>query len=96
MDSGILSRFLGCWDQDFYGGQEIQAFENEWSHYFGVKHAIAVNSCTSGLYCAVGASGVGPGDEVIVSHIQWQHLLPARLFSMQCLYLLILNQTFFV
>ncbi|HEY9206258.1 MAG TPA: DegT/DnrJ/EryC1/StrS family aminotransferase [Candidatus Methanoperedens sp.] len=67
IDSGILSRFIGCWDPDFYGGPEIQAFEKEWADYFGVKHAIAVNSCTSGLYCAAGASGIGPGDEVIVS-----------------------------
>ena len=67
MESGILSRFLGSWHPDFYGGPEVQVFEKEWADYFDVKHAIAVNSCTSGLYCAVGASGVGPGDEVIVS-----------------------------
>ena len=65
--SGILSRFLGCWHEDFYGGPEVQAFEKEWADYFNVKHAIAVNSATSGIYSAVGASGVGPGDEVIVS-----------------------------
>jgi len=65
--SGCLSRFLGTWHEDFYGGPEVRAFEEEWAQYFGVKHAIAVNSATSGLYCAVGASGVGPGDEVIVS-----------------------------
>lgn len=67
IDSGVLSRFLGCWDKDFYGGSEILALEKEWTDYFNVKHAIAVNSCTSGLYCAVGAAGLGPGDEVIVS-----------------------------
>ncbi|MDO8558220.1 MAG: DegT/DnrJ/EryC1/StrS family aminotransferase [bacterium] len=67
LDSGILSRYLGSWDKDFYGGPEVQAFEKEWARYFGVKHAIAVNSCTSGLQCAVGAAGIGPGDEVIVS-----------------------------
>jgi dTDP-4-amino-4,6-dideoxygalactose transaminase len=39
----------------------------DWAEYFGVKHAISVNSCTSGLYCAVGATGVEPGQEVIVS-----------------------------
>lgn len=65
--SGCLSRFLGCWHEDFHGGPEVRAFEEEWASHFGVKHAIAVNSATSGLYCAVGASGVGPGDEVIVS-----------------------------
>ena len=32
-----------------------------------MKHAISVNSATSGLYCAVGAIGTEPGDEIIVS-----------------------------
>jgi perosamine synthetase len=65
--SGIFSRFLGVWHEDFYGGPEIQTLEKEWAEYFSVKNAIAVNSATSALYCAVGATGVGPGDEVIVS-----------------------------
>lgn len=67
LDSGVLSKFLGCWHEDFYGGSEVRALESEWAAYFGAKHAVCVNSCTSGLYCAIGASGVGPGDEVIVS-----------------------------
>jgi dTDP-4-amino-4,6-dideoxygalactose transaminase len=67
LKSGVLSKFLGVWHKNFYGGPEVQALEKEWAKYFKVKYAIAVNSCTSGLYCAVGACGVGPGDEVIVS-----------------------------
>ncbi len=67
IDSGILSKYLGCWHEDFFGGPEVRAFEEEWAAYFGAKHAIAVNSCTSGLQAAVGAAGIGPGDEVIVS-----------------------------
>ncbi|HDY87003.1 MAG TPA: DegT/DnrJ/EryC1/StrS family aminotransferase [bacterium] len=67
LDSGVLSRFLGCWHSDFYGGPEVQALEKEWAEYFNIKHAVAVNSCTSGLYCAVGATGIEPGEEVIVS-----------------------------
>lgn len=67
IESGILSRFLGAWHADFYGGPEVQAFEREWAAITGVKHGISVNSCTSGLYAAVGAAGVGPGDEIIVS-----------------------------
>lgn len=66
LDSGILSRYLGCWDDDFYGGPEVQAFEKEWAVFFGVKHAIAVNSCTSGLIAALGSIDLEPGDEVIV------------------------------
>ncbi len=65
--SGVLSKFLGCWDEDFYGGPEVRALEAEWATYFGAKHAVAVNSATSGLYAAVGASGISPGDEIIVS-----------------------------
>jgi len=67
MKTGILSKFLGSWHKYFYGGPEIQAFEKEWAEYFNVKHAIAVNSATSGLYCAIGAVKIGPGDEVVVS-----------------------------
>jgi len=32
-----------------------------------VKHSVSVNSATSGLYAAIGALGIGYGDEVIVS-----------------------------
>lgn len=66
LKSNILSRYLGAWHEDFYGGPEVKSFEKEWARFFKVKHAIAVNSATSGLYCAVGALGIGPGDEVIV------------------------------
>lgn len=64
---GVLSGFLGSWHKDFYGGPEVLAFEKEWARYFKVKHAIAVNSATSGLIAAAGALGLSPGDEVIVS-----------------------------
>ena len=67
LKSGILSRYLGCWHDDFYGGPEVQAMEKEWAEFYGVKHAISVNSATSALYCAVGAVGTEPGDEIIVS-----------------------------
>lgn len=67
LDSGVLSKFLGTWSPDFFGGPTVQALEREWAAYVGVKHAITMNSATSGLYAAVGAAGAGPGDEVIVS-----------------------------
>jgi dTDP-4-amino-4,6-dideoxygalactose transaminase len=67
LDSTVLSKFLGTWSPDFFGGPRVQALEREWASYFGVKHAVSVNSATSGLYAAAGACGIGPGDEVIVS-----------------------------
>ena len=65
--TGVLSQYLGEWSPDYYGGRMVQAFERAWEKYFKVKHAVAVNSNTSGLMAAVGAIGVEPGDEVIVS-----------------------------
>lgn len=67
LDSHILSKYLGCFHEDFYGGPQVRTLEREWADYFSVKHAIAVNSCTSGLFAAVGAMGVEPGDEIIVT-----------------------------
>lgn len=67
MQTGVLSKYLGCWDSDFYGGPKVQEFERAWEKYFNVKHAIAVNSLTSGLTTAIGSIGIEPGDEVIVS-----------------------------
>jgi len=67
LESGVLSQYLGCWDDDFFGGPKVQEFERECEAYFDVKHAITVNSWTSGLVAAVGAIGIEPGDEVIVT-----------------------------
>lgn len=67
VESGVLSQFLGCWDPDFYGGSKVQEFERQCEDYFNVKHAITVNSWTSGLIAAIGAIGIEPGDEVIVT-----------------------------
>lgn len=67
IESGVLSQFLGVWHADFYGGPKVQEFERMCEAYFGVKHAVTVNSWTSGLTAAVGAVGIEPGDEVIVS-----------------------------
>jgi len=67
VESGVLSKFIGSWDPDFFGGPKVQEFERECERYFGVKHAVTVNSWTSGLVAAVGAIGIEPGDEVIVS-----------------------------
>lgn len=67
MDSGILSDFEGSNNQWFLGGPEVKAFEAEWAEYYGCKHAVSMNSATSCLMAAVGAAGVGPGDEVITT-----------------------------
>ena len=68
LDSGVLSGFLGSWHENyFYGGEKVREFEAAWSEFVGAKHSVSFNSNTSGLVAAVGAAGVGPGDEVIVA-----------------------------
>ena len=67
LKTGVLSQFLGSWSPDFFGGENVLKFENDCKSFFGVKHAITVNSWTSGLVAAIGAIGIEPGDEVIVS-----------------------------
>jgi len=66
IQSGILSQFLGSHSEEFYGGQKVKQFEADCQDYFGVKHAITVNSWTSGLIAAIGALDINPGDEIIV------------------------------
>jgi perosamine synthetase len=67
LESGNLSGFLGSWSDRFYGGPQVREFEKEWAELFEVDHAVSFNSWTSGLVAAVGAIGIEPGDEVIVS-----------------------------
>ena len=66
MDSDCLSGFYGSWGDEFMGGPRVRAFEAAWAARFGSKHAVSVNSATSGLVAAMGAIGLGPGDEVIL------------------------------
>jgi perosamine synthetase len=64
---GVLSGYIGAAGEAFMGGERVRAFEAQAAAYFGVRHALAVNSWTSGLVCAVGALGIEPGDEIITT-----------------------------
>lgn len=52
-------------------GPETIAFENELAAFVGVPHVVTVNSCTSALFLALVAHGIGPGDEVICPSLTW-------------------------
>ena len=65
--SGVLSAYIGAPGEAFMGGEQVRAFETKAAAYFGVKHALGVNSWTSGLIAEVGAIGVEPGDEIITT-----------------------------
>ncbi len=65
--SGILSQFVGSVGRNFYGGPMVKKFERKCEKYFKIKYAVTVNSWTSGLIAIIGAIGIEPGDEVIVT-----------------------------
>lgn len=48
-------------------GPVTAQFEAEFAQYVGTRHAVAVNSCTSGLFLSLLALGIGPGDEVVTT-----------------------------
>lgn len=50
-------------------GPRTERFEQELAAYVGTRHAVAVSSCTAGLYLAMHALGLGEGDEVITSPV---------------------------
>lgn len=49
----------------FILGEEVSAFEKEFSAYQNAASGIAVNTGTSALHLALLSAGIGPGDEVI-------------------------------
>lgn len=81
LDSGELSGFIAYSGKEFWGGRKVRALELAFKQSFGVEHAIAVNSATSGLHCAIAATGVGPGDEVIVPPYTMSASASAVLFT---------------
>lgn len=47
-------------------GPKTAGFESALAAYLGVKHVVAVNSCTAALHIALVAARIGPGDDVLV------------------------------
>jgi len=47
-------------------GGEVEAFEEEFAAYCGVKHCISVGNGLDALHLILRAMNIGPGDEVIV------------------------------
>ena len=63
IDNAIKDVLKSGWD---ILGENVKKFEEEFSNYIGITHAIGVASGTDALSLALVACGVGVGDEVIV------------------------------
>ncbi len=63
--SGRLARYGGP------GEGPLDRFEKAFSQQFDIRHVLTVSSGTGALICGLAASGVGPGDEVLVPAYTW-------------------------
>lgn len=62
-------------------GEEIEAFEEEFASYCGVKHALAVSSGTTALHLANVAVGVKQGSEVICPSLTFAATANATIYA---------------
>lgn len=62
------------------GGPSVAEFERQFQEYVGVKHAIAVNSCTSALHLGLRAIDIKQGDEIIVPDLTFAATANAAIF----------------
>lgn len=64
--NGSLFRYYGLKTP-----RHVDAYEAAAREFYGVKHALAINSGTGAIACALTALGIGPGHEVIVPAFLW-------------------------
>ncbi|RZJ88768.1 MAG: aminotransferase class I/II-fold pyridoxal phosphate-dependent enzyme, partial [Hymenobacter sp.] len=63
----MLTAIAGVYDKQWYVlGEQVKAFEAEYSRFSEVAHTIGVANGLDALHLALMALGVQPGDEVIV------------------------------
>ena len=65
----VLDAVRNGWGEHCY--DYIQRFEQQFTGYLRVNHAVATSSCTGALHLGLRALGIGPGDEVILGDINW-------------------------
>jgi len=52
-------------------GPRVREFEARFAEYVGVRHAVAVNSCTAALHLSLHTLDIGLGDEVVTTPLTW-------------------------
>lgn len=63
IEASILASLRSGW---YIGGQDVEAFEGEFSSYTGTQHCVGVANGLDALHLALRAMDIGSGDEVIV------------------------------
>jgi dTDP-4-amino-4,6-dideoxygalactose transaminase len=63
LESAVLASLRSGW---YIGGQDVEAFEQEFSAYTATQHCVGVANGLDALHLALVAMGISAGDEVIV------------------------------
>ena len=63
IEAAVLASLRSGW---YIGGQEVEAFEQEFAAYTETSHCVGVANGLDALHLALRAMGIGAGDEVIV------------------------------
>jgi dTDP-4-amino-4,6-dideoxygalactose transaminase len=63
IESAVLASLRSGW---YIGGQDVEAFEEEFSGYTGTQYCVGVANGLDALHLGLLAMGIGGGDEVIV------------------------------
>lgn len=63
IEQAVLSSLRSGW---YIGGNEVEAFEQQFAAYTGAQHCVGVGNGLDALHLALRAMGIGAGDEVIV------------------------------
>lgn len=63
LEPAILAALRSGW---YIGGQDVEAFEQDFAAYVGTKHCVGVANGLDALHLALRAMEIGAGDEVIV------------------------------
>jgi dTDP-4-amino-4,6-dideoxygalactose transaminase len=58
-------------DTAFISGKYAKSFEGEFAAWAGFEHCVGCGNGTDALELALGALGIGPGDEVLVPALTW-------------------------
>ena len=75
----LMDAFLSTWISST--GSYITRFEENFSHYCGVKYGVATSNGTTALHLALTALGIGTGDEVIVPDITFAATINAVIYT---------------
>lgn len=63
IEAAILASLRSGW---YIGGQDVEAFEQDYATYTGARHCVGVANGLDALHLTLRAMNIGPGDEVIV------------------------------